>query len=328
MALVAVTRKGLPGDGVERLARAHDVRVWPDAAAPSAAQLHGYVAGAEGILAIGSDAVDGALLDAAGAKLRIVGLSSMGYDAVDLEAAAARGVVVTHTPDVLEETTADLAFALILMARRRLLDAIDDLRAGHWGGLAMNAYLGMDVYGATLGIIGYGRIGKAVARRARGFGMPVQFVRPRSMSDADADAQPDAVVDLDTLLATSDVVSLHVPLSAATRGLIGAGELARMKVTATLVNTARGGIVDESALVVALRTGQIHSAGLDVMEREPRTDPDDPLLNAPGLVVLPHVGSATAVTRARMAALAAENVAAVLAGDPARTPIPGTPASY
>ncbi len=182
--------------------------------------------------------------------------------------------------------------------------------------------------GATLGIIGYGQIGQALARRARGFGMPVQFVRPRSMTDAAAAESPDTVVDQETLLRTSDVVSVHVPLSDATLGLIGAAEMALMKPTATLVNTARGGIVDEAALIVALRSGQIHSAGLDVMDGEPRTDPADPLFHEARLVVLPHVGSATAATRARMVGLAADNVSAVVAGKPAHTPIPGTPASY
>ncbi|MGI8870239.1 MAG: 2-hydroxyacid dehydrogenase [Mycobacteriales bacterium] len=325
---MAVTRKGLPGDGVGRLAQRNDVRVWEGETPPTAEELAQHVAGAEAILAIGADVIDDALLDAAGPQLRVVALSSMGYDAVDLDAVRRHGVVATHTPNVLAETTADLAFALMLMARRRLLDAIDDLRAGNWRGLAMDGYLGLDVYGATLGILGYGQIGRALARRARGFGMPVQFVKPRSMSDEDAAAGPDTAVDRDTLLRTSDIVSVHVPLSDATRGMIGAAEFAQMKPTATVVNTARGGIVDEADLIVALRSGAIHSAGLDVMADEPRSDSADPLLNESRLVVLPHVGSATATTRARMAGLAADNITAVLADADAPTPIPGTSAAY
>lgn len=323
-ATVAVTRHALPGDGVRRLAEDFQIRQWTDPAVPSRAELRDFVRGAEGILGIGSDQVDAALLDAAGEQLRVVGISSMGYDGVNLEAARERRVVVTHTPNVLHDTTADLAFALILMARRGLVEATDDVRAGRWDGHAFTGYLGLDVYGATLGIIGYGQIGKAVADRARGFGMRVQYLKPRSMPAAEATG----AVDLETLLRTSDVISLHVPLTEETRGLIGSAELGLMKPTATLVNTARGGIVDEDALLEALRSGQIHSAGLDVMEREPRSDPNDPLFHEPRLVVLPHIGSATEATRARMADLAADNVADVLSGKPARTPIPGTAASY
>ncbi|MDX3710248.1 NAD(P)-dependent oxidoreductase [Streptomyces europaeiscabiei] len=266
--------------------------------------------------------MDAALLDAAGPGLRVVALASMGYDGVDVDAAAARGVVVAHTPYVLADTTADVAMALILMARRRLGASMAALRRGEWGAFRMDAFLGLDVQGATLGLIGYGQIAKALARRAVGFGMRVQHHHPRRKEDDGLSSW----VTFDELLRTSDVVSLHTPLTPETAGMIGAPELALMKPTATLVNTGRGGIVDEEALVAALRAGKLHSAGLDVMVDEPRTDPGDSLLTEPHLVVLPHVGSATEATRAAMVELAASNIEAVLEGEAAPTPLPGTTA--
>nr|WP_319120972.1 D-glycerate dehydrogenase [Streptomyces europaeiscabiei] len=274
------------------------------------------------MLVLGSDRVDAALLDAAGPGLRVVALASMGYDGVDVDAAAARGVVVAHTPYVLADTTADVAMALILMARRRLGASMAALRRGEWGAFRMDAFLGLDVQGATLGLIGYGQIAKALARRAVGFGMRVQHHHPRRKEDDGLSSW----VTFDELLRTSDVVSLHTPLTPETAGMIGAPELALMKPTATLVNTGRGGIVDEEALVAALRAGKLHSAGLDVMVDEPRTDPGDSLLTEPHLVVLPHVGSATEATRAAMVELAASNIEAVLEGEAAPTPLPGTTA--
>lgn len=318
---VAVSRTGLPGDGVERLAARYDVTAWSETAPPTPDELTGLVRGCEGLLVLGSDRVDAALLDAAGPGLRVVALASMGYDGVDVAAAVERGVVVTHTPDVLADTTADVAMALILMARRRLPAGMDAARRGAWGAFRMDAFLGLDVHGAVLGLIGYGRIARAVARRAVGFGMRVQHHHPRRKEDDELSRW----VPFDELLRTSDVVSVHTPLTEETKGMIGAAELALMKPTATLVNTGRGGVVDEDALLVALRRGELHSAGLDVMTDEPRTDPSDPLFHEPHLVVLPHVGSATEATRAAMVDLAARNVAAVLDGQSAPTPIPGTP---
>ncbi len=319
---VAVTRSDLPGDVVGRLATVAEVRSWTCDSPPDGAALRDLVRGCSGVLALGTDRIDDALLTAAGPQLRVVALASMGYDAVDLAAAAAHGVVVTHTPSVLAETTADLAVALILMARRRLRMAAQTLHSGGWTTFRMGDLLGLDVHGARLGLLGYGQIGQAVARRARGFGMAVQHCDP---GHPGSDQQSTAV-GFDELVSSSDVLSVHVPLNPQTRGLIGPDVLARMKPTATLVNTSRGGVVDEAALLDALRDGQIHSAGMDVMEREPRTDPADPLLNEPRLVLLPHVGSATEATRAAMVERAADNLAAVLAGRPALTPIPGSPA--
>src|SRR4051794_9124938 len=262
--IVLVTRATVPGAGVARLGRRAEVVQWDGDGVPSADDLRALAPGVSGILSVAGDRIDVHLLDAAGPDLRVVGLASAGYDSVDRAAAAARGVVVTNTPGVLEETTADLAFALILMARRRLGEAAESLRAGKWTGFAMDGYLGLDVHGAALGIVGYGQIGRAVARRARGFGMHVRHFSRSARSDEVSQA-----VDLDTLLEQSDVVSVHVPLGAETRHLIGAAELARMKPTATLVNTARGPVIDEDALVDALRAGRLHSAGLDVFAREP-----------------------------------------------------------
>ncbi|MFJ1969376.1 2-hydroxyacid dehydrogenase [Streptomyces sp. NPDC087903] len=318
---VAVSRTGLPGDAVARLAARHDVTTWERSTPPTPAELGELARGHEGLLVLGSDRIDATLLDAAGPRLRVVALASMGYDGVDTQAAAERGVTVTHTPDVLAETTADVAMALILMARRRLGACVDALRRGEWGAFRMDAFLGLDVQGATLGLIGYGQIAQAVARRAAGFGMRVQHHHPRRKADDTLSRW----VGFDELLTTSDIVSLHTPLTPETRGMIGAAELARMKRTATLVNTGRGGVVDEDALLSALRRGELHSAGLDVMAGEPRSDPADPLFAEPRLVVLPHVGSATEATRAAMVDLAARNIDAVLDGGAALTPLPGTP---
>jgi lactate dehydrogenase-like 2-hydroxyacid dehydrogenase len=313
---VLVTRPSLPGDGLARLdARCQVVR-WTGADAPTGEEIRALAGGVRAILLTASDRADAALMDAAGPSLELVALSSMGYDQADLAAARERGVVVTNTPDVLAETTADLAFALILMARRRLPAASAELLAGRWTGFAMDGYLGLDVHGATLGIVGYGQIGQAVARRAQGFGMRVLQVSRSGRSD-----ERSTSVDLATLLAASDVVTLHVPLTPETRHLIGAQELATMKPTATLVNTARGPIVDQVALVEALRSGRLHSAGLDVFDREPLGPDLDGLADVPGLVMLPHVGSATAQTRAAMVDVAVDNILAVLDGRPALTPV-------
>jgi len=318
---VLSTRGELPGTGLGRLARHTELVRWTGSGEPAPAELACLATGAEGILCLGNDRVDAALLDAAGPALRVVSLASMGYDAVDQAAARERGIIVTHTPGVLAETTADLAFALILQARRRLGAARDSLRAGEWGHFVMDGYLGLDVHGATLGLIGYGQIGRAMARRAAGFGMRVLHHDPAAPAAPTGDGASEPV-DLPTLLAESDVVSLHVPLTPGTRHLIGAAQLRTMKPTATLVNTARGGVVDETALLAALRSGVIHSAGLDVFEREPRGADVADLVAAERLVALPHVGSATHATRAAMVDLAVDNLLDVLADRPARTPIP------
>src|SRR5689334_21946066 len=298
MAHVFVTRK-IPGDALERLAGEHDVEVWPGDMPPPREDLLTGVAEAEGLLSMLVDKVDSELLDAA-PNLRAVANYAIGFDNIDLEAAAARGVAVGNTPDVLTDATADLAFALLLAAGRRLPQGTAAIRAGDWVTWEPAYDLGVEVTGATLGIVGWGRIGQAVARRAAGFGMEVIHSRP---------------TPLEELLERSDFVSLHVPLSPATRHLIDADALARMKPTAILVNTARGPVVDQRALAAALHAGTIAGAALDVTDPEP-LPPADPLLDAPNVLVVPHIGSATVRTRSRMADLAVDNLLAALAGDP------------
>jgi glyoxylate reductase len=274
---------------------------------PRSALLRG-VRHADGMLCLLTERIDAELL-AAAPRLRAVANCAVGYDNVDLAAASARGIVVTNTPDVLTETSADLAFALILACARRVAEGDRMIRAGAWRGWTPDLLIGTDVHGATLGIVGLGRIGRAVARRARGFGMRVLYTQRRRLARVPGGAE---FTDLDTLLASADFVTLHLPLSAATTHLIGARQLARMKRTAFLVNTSRGAVVDEPALVDALRAGRIAGAGLDVFAREPHVPPA--LHRLPNVVLTPHIASATAATRARMATLAAENLAAVLSG--------------
>jgi lactate dehydrogenase-like 2-hydroxyacid dehydrogenase len=288
-------------------------------APPTREELLRDVAGAVAVVATLTDRVDAAVLDAAGPGLRVVANVAVGYDNVDVEAARARGVVVTNTPGVLDDATADLTMGLVLSAARRITEGDRFLRRGTpwvWGPRMMT---GLDLSaGATLGIVGYGRIGRAVARRARGFGMRLLATPSRSrVWDADADGVRFA--ELDELLAEADVVTLHVPLTDATRHLVDAAALARMKPTALLVNTARGGVVDTGALVDALRAGRIGGAALDVFEDEPSVDPR--LLELEQVVLTPHLGSAGDRTRSAMCLLAVRNVAAVLAGDPPLTPV-------
>lgn len=300
MALCFVTRS-LPGGALDRLRAAHDVRVWPGTEPPPRAELVAGARAADALLSLLTDGVDEDLLDAA-PRLRAVANYAVGTDNVDLRAATARGIPVGNTPDVLTETTADLAFALMLAAARRLVEADAAVRAGEWPDWQPDAFLGHDVHGAVLGIVGFGRIGQAVARRAEGFGMTVLH---NSRSGG---------VPLDELLARADFVSLHAPLTDATRGLIGTRELELMKPSAILVNTARGGLVDSRALEAALREGVVAGAALDVTDPEP-LPPDHPLLGAPNLVVAPHVGSASHRTRAAMADMAVDNLLAALAGE-------------
>ncbi|MEA2426777.1 MAG: glyoxylate reductase, partial [Thermoleophilaceae bacterium] len=254
----------------------------------------------EALLTMLTDRVDADLLSSA-PGLRAIANYAVGTDNIDLGAATAAGIPVGNTPDVLTDATADLAFALLLAAARRLPEAAAAVRAGDWPTWAPDAFVGHDVTGTTLGIVGYGRIGQAMARRGEGFGMQVLH-NARSGG-----------VALDELLRRADFVSIHAPLTPETRGLIGERELGLMKPTAILVNTARGPLVDTPALERALRDGQIAGAALDVTDPEP-LPADHPLLGAPGLIVVPHIGSATHRTRERMADLAADNLLAALAG--------------
>ena len=299
MARVLITRR-LPFPALDRLAAAgHDLDVWPGELPPPPDRLRELARDAEGLLCLLTDRVDDALLDAA-PRLRAIAVMAVGTDNVDLEACRRRGIPVGSTPGVLTEATADLAFALLLAAARRLLEAAAAIPAGKWRTWEPAAHLGADVHGATLGIVGYGRIGQAVARRAQGFDMRIVTTRD---------------TELTALLETADFVTLHVPLTERTRHLIDADALERMKPTAILVNTSRGGVVDQAALADALHRGAIAGAGLDVTDPEP-LPASDPLLAAPHLLVVPHIGSATHSTRARMADLAVDNLLAALAAEP------------
>jgi glyoxylate reductase len=302
-----VTRR-LPGDALERLAAAAEVEVWPGRLPPPPEELARHAADADGLLVMLTDRVDAALLDRC-PRLRVVANMAVGYDNLDVEALTARGIPAGNTPGVLTGSTAELTWALILATARRLAEAERAVHRGEWVTWEPDFMLGHDLAGATLGIVGFGQIGAAVARRARCFDMRVLAWtrRPKPVEEV-------TWVSLDELLASSDVVSVHCALTPETRGLIGARALALMKPTAVLVNTARGPIVDQAALAGALRERRIFAAGLDVFEREPIA-PDDPLLSLDNCLVLPHIGSATVATRARMAAMAADNVLAGLRGE-------------
>jgi glyoxylate reductase len=302
MARVFVTRR-LVGDGLDRLTAAgHDVDVWSQPEPPSSAALLEHARHADALLCTLSDRIDAELL-AACPHLKVVANYAVGLDNVDVQAARARNIPVGNTPGVLTDATADLAFALLLAAARRLPQSAHAVEDGAWGTWQPDGFLGADVSGATLGIVGAGRIGEALARRAAGFAMRILRATSR------------AGTPLPELLAESDFVSLHVPLTPQTRHLIDAEALRRMKPSAILVNTARGPVVDTAALAAALHDGTIAGAALDVTDPEP-LPPDHPLLRAPNLLVVPHVGSATPRTRAAMTELAVDNVLAGLAGRP------------
>jgi glyoxylate reductase len=306
MARVFVTRE-LPFPALERLEAEHEVDTWPGDLAPPPDDLRAHTSEADGLLSMVADRVDEALLDAA-PNLRAIANYAVGTDNIDLEAAAARSIPVGNTPDVLTDATADLAFALILALARGIVSGAETVRAGEWRTWEPAGALGTDLAGATLGIVGRGRIGEAVARRGVGFGMEVVH------------SSRSSGLPLDELLGQADVISLHTPLTPDTRHLIDASALARMKATALLVNTARGGIVDQDALREALIEGRIGGAALDVTEPEPLPG-DHPLLDAPNLLVVPHLGSATRRTRARMAEMAVENLLAALDGRPMPHPV-------
>jgi len=302
----------LTDDILSLLAQEYDVRANREDRPMGRADLLEAVAGADGFLSMITDAVDAELLDAA-PRLRVVSNLAVGYNNIDVAAATARGIVVTNTPGILTEATAELAFALILAAARRVVDLDRRTRAGEWTCWAPLLFLSREVSGKTLGVVGLGRIGRAVARRARAFGMRVLY---HSRSRLEAAEERDLGVEYaekDELLATADFVSLHVPLSAETRHLIGRRELGLMKPTAYLINTSRGPVVDEAALVEALKARRIEGAGLDVYENEPMLAPGLAALD--NAVLLPHVGSATVETRTKMARMAAENLLSALRGE-------------
>ncbi len=302
----------LPARGLDELARYCRLDIWPGPGLLPAAQLRREVGDCTGLVCLLTDAIDHALL-AAAPQLKFVSSMSVGVDHIDVEALTRRGIAVGHTPGVLVDTTADLAFALLLAAARRVAEADRFVREGRWQ--AENAwspdfFIGKDVSGATLGIVGLGAIGQAVARRAAGFGMRVLGWNrtPRQIPGVQA-------VELERLLSDSDFVSVHVALQEQTRHLLNRERMAQMKQGAVLINTARGGIVDEAALAEALDCGHIYAAGIDVFDREP-VPLDNPLLSHPRVVLAPHIGSATTSTRGRMATMAVENALAAVRGLP------------
>jgi glyoxylate reductase len=292
-----VTRR-LPGPALGRLQEAHDTEIWDGRLPPTHEELTENAADAEGLLTLLTDRVDAELIDSS-PKLRAISNYAVGHDNIDLDAATRRSIPVGHTPDVLTDATADLTFALLLAAARQLPQAIEAATAGDWVTWEPGMHLGREVHGATLGIIGFGRIGRAVAKRAQGFEMRVVHTERDE--------------PIDSLLYESDFVSLHAPLTPETRHLIDSHTLSKMRPTAILINTARGGLVEQAALAHALETGSIAGAALDVTDPEP-LPPDDPLWQAPNLIVTPHIGSATQAARERMAELAVDNLLAGLVG--------------
>jgi len=311
---VLVTRR-LPSAVVARLEAACDVDLHDDTEALSHDALCARVRGARGLVCMFNDRVDTAAI-AAGDTLRVISTVAVGFDNIDVAAAAARGIVVTNTPDILSGATAELTWALILNVARRVGEGDRAIRRGDWHGWTFDFLLGRELAGKRLGIVGGGRIGRTVAAAASAFGMEVVFATRTGRQSVDG---PGAVVSLDELLRTSDVVSLHVPLTDATRHLIDRRTLPRMKRSAILVNTSRGGVVDDAALAWALEERLIAGAGLDVFDGEPAVHPG--LIARDNVCLTPHLGSATRETRTAMADLAARNVVEVLEGRPAVTPV-------
>ncbi|MGH7778201.1 MAG: 2-hydroxyacid dehydrogenase [Candidatus Binataceae bacterium] len=310
---IFVTRE-IAATPLGELRRAARVDLWPGPMPPPYAELRRRMREADGALTMVTDRIDAALL-AASPRLRIVSNLAAGVDNIDLEAATRAGVAIGHTPGVLTEATADLAFALMLAAARRVAEGDRQVRAGKWKTWGSRVLLGPEVFGATLGIVGWGAIGRAMARRAAGFRMRVLYTtRGRPSSARPSSEIPNARrVTLDRLLAESDFVSLHIPLSATTRHLIGAPEFRRMKHGAILINTARGGVIDQRALASALRSGHLGGAGLDVTDPEPIL-PSDMLLTFENVVITPHIGSASYAAREKMATLAVRNLLTVFDG--------------
>lgn len=310
-----ITRRVFP-EVIAALSQAFELHTNEEDRAWSAAELRARVAGVQALYAVAVDRIDASVVNAA-SHLRIIATGSVGTNHIDLAACRARGIPVTNTPEVLNEATADMAWALLMATARRVSEAERWLRAGHWQGWAWDQFLGADVFGATLGIVGMGRIGSAIARRAQGFAMRIVY-HNRSVSPA-AQALGAQYLALDELLAQSDHVVLILPYTPATHHCIGAAELARMKPGATLINLARGGIVDDAALARALQAGSLAAAGLDVFEGEPAVHPA--LLACRNVVLTPHIGSATRSSRLGMAMLAARNLLAWREGQPLLTPV-------
>ena len=312
MVKVFVTRT-VAQEAIEMLSKYAQVDAWKDEEPIPRAEFLRRIADVDGILQWGGDSIDGEAMDAA-PKLKVIANVSVGYDNIDVDAATKRGIRVSNTPGVVTESTADLAFALLLAISRRVIEMTRVVINGEWRNFGPMEMLGYDVYGKTLGIIGMGRIGAAVARRAKGFDMKVLYHNRHRRPD-EAELGAEYVEDIPTLLRKSDFVSIHAPSNKETRHLIGARELSCMKPTAMLVNSARGAIVDQKALYEALKRKQILGAALDVTEPEPMS-PDDPLLKLDNVIVLPHVGTQTLDTGINMSVMGAQNLIAGLRDEP------------
>jgi glyoxylate reductase len=321
---VLVTRI-IPDEGLDAVREAAEVDLWTDELPPPRDEMLRRAAGKDGLLTLLTDPVDDELLDAAGPQLKVVSNFAVGFDNIDVAACTRRGIPAGNTPGVLTETTADLAFALLMAAARRIPEGVDYVRDGSWRTWGPMLLMGVDVHGATLGIVGFGRIGREMARRGRGFGMRILYHDVHPATPEEETELGARRVEMDDLLRESDFVSLHVNLTDETLHLIDDDALRAMKPTAVLVNTSRGPVVDPAALERALRDGEIFAAGLDVTEPEP-LPADHPLVSLPNCIVVPHVASASRVTRGKMAAMAAANLLAGLRGE--RLPNPINPEVY
>lgn len=310
---VFVTRS-IPEGGLDLVREACQAEIWPGEGPPPRELLLEKVRGLDGLLSLLTEPIDAEVMDAAGPGLKVISNFAVGYDNVDVAAATARGIPIGHTPGVLTDTTADMAFALLMAAARRIVEGADYVRAGKWQTWGPKLLLGHDVHGAILGIVGMGRIGQALTHRAAGFDMRVIYFDPYCDPDKVPFVGVTARCDLDELLAESDFVSLHVPLVESTHHLINAEALAKMKPTAVLINTARGPVVNTEALYDALVSGQIAYAALDVTDPEPLPG-DHKLLTLPNCLVVPHIASASYATRTKMAVMAAENLLAGIRGE-------------
>ncbi|MDQ2964826.1 MAG: D-glycerate dehydrogenase [Chloroflexota bacterium] len=315
----------IPSDGLDVVTAATAATVWPDELPPPRNELLRSIEGCDGVLTLLTDKVDAEFLDRAGPQLKVVSNYAVGFDNIDVPECTRRGIPVGNTPGVLTETTADLAFALLMAAARRLPEGDRYVRDGKWKTWGPMLLLGPDIHGSTIGIVGFGRIGQAVAKRAAGFGMTILYHDVNRLPDDVTAPLGAEYVPMDDLLAQSDFVSLHVNLTPETRHLIDAAALRRMKPTAILVNTSRGPVVDGSALAAALRDGIIGAAGLDVTDPEP-IPMDDPLVGLENCLIVPHIASASRATRSKMAQMAAANLLAGLRGE--RLPTPVNPQVY
>ena len=309
---VLVTRRIFP-EALELIEAEADIDLWEDELPPPRDMLLKKVAGVDGLLCLLTDKIDVELLNVAGPQLKVISQIAVGYDNIDIAEATRRGIPIGNTPDVLTQTTADAAFALMMTAARGIVEGVTDVKAGKWKTWHPLHYLGQDIYGATLGILGFGRIGVEMAKRARGFEMEVIYSDVMRNEKAE-DLYSARYVDQDTLLRESDFVTLHTVLNDETYHLIDQGALAKMKSTAVLVNAARGPVIDPRALYKALKNGEIAAAGLDVTEPEP-ISPDDPLLTLSNCVIVPHIASASVATRREMSLLSARNLIHGLKGE-------------